>query len=156
MKFMHFQQPHACEMLITIRMAPWNSMHAFGPSLPLHFILLHAFFNLSPSLLYLGIDIFVMNGLGYQPLNGISSLPLSCLFTSHLSLFSWYGRHVQWKRLMPRDWVGFWRRKRQRRQDAAAGGEQCVLMVVGEPHPHQAVQMARQSPPRYSSTFPIP
>lgn len=37
----------------------------------------------------------------------------------------------------------------RRQEDAAAGSEQCILMVVGEPHPHQAVQMARQPPPRY-------
>ena len=48
--------------------------------------------NLSPSLLYLAIDIFAMNGIGYQPLNGISSLLLSCLFIPRLSLFSWYHR----------------------------------------------------------------
>ncbi|KAG8079192.1 hypothetical protein GUJ93_ZPchr0007g5774 [Zizania palustris] len=40
---------------------------------------------------------------------------------------------------------------RRKRQDAAAGGEQCVFMVVGEPHPHQAVQMARWPPPRYGT-----
>jgi hypothetical protein len=36
----------------------------------------------------------------------------------------------------------------RKEEDAAAGGEQRLLMVVGEPHPHQAVQMARQQPPR--------
>jgi hypothetical protein len=49
-------------------------------------------FNLSQSLLYLAFGIFAMNGLGYQPLNGISSLILSFLLISHLSLFSWYCR----------------------------------------------------------------
>jgi hypothetical protein len=34
-------------------------------------------------------------------------------------------------------------------QDAAAGGKQCLLVVVGEPCPHQAVEMARQQPQRF-------
>jgi len=33
-------------------------------------------------------------------------------------------------------------------RDAAARGEQRLLVVVGEPHPQHAVQMARQQSPR--------
>jgi hypothetical protein len=39
-------------------------------------------------------------------------------------------------------------------QDAAAGGEQRLLVVVGEPHPKHPVQMARREPP--GSVVPDP
>ncbi|RWW02185.1 hypothetical protein GW17_00034739 [Ensete ventricosum] len=38
-------------------------------------------------------------------------------------------------------------------EDAAESCEQCVLVVVGEPHPDEAVEMARQQPPRFCLLF---
>jgi hypothetical protein len=52
---------------------------------------------------------------------------------------------------MPLDWIldKVKEEEEETGKDAAAGSEQCIFMVVGKPHPHQTVKMARQPPPRY-------
>lgn len=46
------------------------------------------------------------------------------------------------------------RRQERGQRDAAEGGDQFLLVVVGEPRPDEAVQMARQQPSR-STLYPF-